>query len=100
MQTRSLENAVFSVTANRIGAEARGGKDELRFTGKSQMVDPAGQVILSLDSDQEGIAVIDIDINRARDKSITSLNDRFTDRRPELYKITWCLSRNEIFRQG
>ena len=88
MQTRSLENAVFSVTANRIGAEARGGRDELKFTGKSQMVDPAGQVILSLDSDQEGIAVIDIDVSRARDKSITSMNDRFMDRRPELYKTT------------
>lgn len=88
MQTRSLENAVFSVTANRIGAEARGGKDELRFTGKSQMVDPAGKVILSLDSDQEGIAVMDIDVNRARDKSITSMNDRFMDRRPEIYRLT------------
>ena len=87
MQIRSLENAVYSVTANRIGAEARGGKEELRFTGKSQIVDPAGQVILSLDEDREGIAVIDIDVGKARDKSITRLNDRFLDRRPEIYRI-------------
>lgn len=87
MTTRSLENAVYSVTANRIGREARGGKLELRFTGKSQIVDPKGEVILSLDDNKEGIAVVDLDVKRARDKSITSMNDRFYDRRPELYKI-------------
>ena len=87
MQTRSLENAVYSITANRIGTETRGGKDELIFTGKSQIVDPTGQVLLSLDSNSEGIAVVDIDVERARDKSITLLNDRFLDRRPDLYRI-------------
>ena len=87
MQTRSLENAVFSVTANRIGSEARGGKEELNFTGRSQIVDPSGQVILSLDSNKEGAAAVDIDIEKAGDKSITSLNDRFNDRRPELYRV-------------
>jgi 5-aminopentanamidase len=87
MTTRSLENAVYSVTANRIGREARGGKAELRFTGKSQVVDPKGEVILSLDDNREGIAVVDIDVERAMDKSITSMNDRFNDRRPEFYKI-------------
>lgn len=87
MMTRSLENAVYSITANRIGAEARGGKPELTFTGKSQIVDPKGEVILSLEDKKEGIAVIDIDVERARDKSITTMNDRFNDRRPELYRV-------------
>ncbi|NLD37226.1 MAG: acyltransferase [Desulfatiglans sp.] len=87
MRTRSLENGVYSVTANRIGSEARGGKPELKFTGKSQIVDPKGEVILSLEESKGGIAVIDIDVERARDKSITAMNDRFNDRRPELYKI-------------
>jgi predicted amidohydrolase len=87
MMTRSLENGLYSVTANRIGAEARGGKPELRFTGKSQIAGPKGEVILSLEANAEGIAVIDIDVQKARDKSITTMNDRFIDRRPELYKI-------------
>lgn len=85
MVTRSLENALFSVTANRTGAEARGGKKELKFTGKSQIVDPEGKVLLSLSNSKEEISVIDIDVEKARDKSITSFNDRFLDRRPELY---------------
>lgn len=87
MMTRSLENGVYSVTANRIGAEARGGKPELKFTGKSQIVDPKGEVILSLKEKKEGIAAVDINVEKARDKSITTMNDRFYDRRPELYKI-------------
>ena len=87
MTVRSLENAVYSITANRIGEEERGGKDSLKFTGKSQIVDPAGQILTSLERDKEGVAVVDINVTKARDKAITSMNDRFNDRRPDLYRV-------------
>ena len=41
MVTRCLENRVFSVTANRIGSEARGGKDRLTFIGTERKRQPA-----------------------------------------------------------
>jgi 5-aminopentanamidase len=85
MVTRSLENGVFSVTANRIGSEARGGKDPLVFMGESQILDNRGNILTAMKKDNTGIAVVDIDLSRARDKSLTALNDRFKDRRPELY---------------
>lgn len=85
MITRSLENAVFTMTANRIGQEARGGKKQLSFTGQSQIVDPKGQVLARMDEQEIGIKVAEIDPFQARDKSITAYNDRFQDRRPELY---------------
>ena len=85
MVTRSLENGVFSVTANRIGSEARGGKDTLVFTGESQILDNRGNILTAMKKDNTGIALVDIDLSRARDKSLTALNDRFKDRRPELY---------------
>lgn len=85
MVTRSLENAVYSVTANRVGSEARGGKKELVFTGESQILAPDGNRLLKLSKKEEEIAVVEIDVKKARDKSITSFNDRFKDRRPELY---------------
>jgi len=85
MVTRSLENGVFSVTANRIGSESRGGKDPLLFTGESQILDNRGEVLTNMKRDDTGISVVDIDVNKARDKSITTLNDRFRDRRPGLY---------------
>ncbi len=85
MFTRSLENGVFSATANRIGTEARGGKEPLLFTGGSQILDNRGKTLTSLEEDKTSISVVDIDVEQARDKGITSLNDRFLDRRPELY---------------
>jgi len=85
MVTRSLENGVFSVTANRIGTEARGGKDPLVFTGESQILDGKGNLLAGMKRDNAGISVVDIDAASARDKSLTPLNDRFKDRRPELY---------------
>ena len=86
MVTRSLENGVFSVTANRIGSESRGGKKELLFTGKSQVVDNRGILLTSMKKDKTGISIVDIEVKKARQKDITSLNDRFRDRRPELYR--------------
>lgn len=85
MVTRSLENGVFSITANRTGSEARGGKDPLVFTGESQILDSRGSLLASMKRDDTGIAVVDIDVGMARDKSITTLNDRFKDRKPDLY---------------
>ena len=85
MVTRSLENGVFSITANRTGSEARGGKPPLVFTGESQILDNRGSLLTGMKRDNTGISVVDIDVGKARDKSLTSLNDRFMDRRPELY---------------
>ena len=85
MLTRSLENGVFSATANRIGVEERGGKDPLTFTGQSQIVNNRGELLASLDADKPGISIIEITPEDARDKGIDAMNDRFEDRRPELY---------------
>ncbi|MBU2499185.1 MAG: acyltransferase [Proteobacteria bacterium] len=85
MVTRSLENGVYSATANRIGTEARGGKKPLVFTGRSQILDHRGQVLASMGEGETGVAVVEVDIEKARDKRITEQNDRLADRRPELY---------------
>lgn len=89
MVTRSLENGVYSVTANRIGTEARGGKDPLTFTGGSQILGPSGQVLSRLSDREKGWAVAQINVQEARSKTITSHNDRFGDRRPDLYHTLW-----------
>jgi 5-aminopentanamidase len=86
MVTRSLENGVFSVTANRVGTEARGGKDPLTFTGGSQVLGPSGRVLCGLDDREKGWAMAEINVEEARNKRITVNNDRFDDRRPDLYQ--------------
>ena len=85
MVTRSLENGVYTATANRVGTEARGGKEALRFTGNSQILDPGGQTLADLGEGEKGWAVAEIDVGRARNKKITPYNDRLGDRRPSHY---------------
>jgi predicted amidohydrolase len=87
MVTRCIENRVFALTANRIGTEARAGQ-ELTFTGRSQVVTPKGEILTRADVTGEGVFVVEIDPALARDKSITKVNDVFTDRRPELYDLS------------
>ncbi len=86
MAVRAFENGVFAATANRVGSEARNGK-ELRYTGESQVVGPDGAVLVRLSPDRAEAAVVEIDPSRARHKSLTSHNDKLADRRPHLYTL-------------
>jgi predicted amidohydrolase len=85
MPVRCLENRVFAVTCNRIGAEARGGKDALTFIGNSEVVSSRGVILQRAPRDREELAVVDIDPAEARNKSLTRYNDLLGDRRPSLY---------------
>ena len=86
MQIRSLENGVYTATANRIGYEQRGGKERLSFSGMSQIVDPWGKVLKRMGKEESGVAVCEIDPQKANFKEINRFNDRLKDRRPEFYK--------------
>ncbi len=86
MEIRSLENGVYSITANRTGRESRGGKSALEFTGGSQIISTAGEILVKSGRHDTGIFLVEIDATKARDKSIAMGNDRFTDRRPSLYR--------------
>lgn len=86
MRVRAIEDGVFTVTANRIGAESRDG-ETLRFTGGSQIVSQNGEILVRGAQDREEVRVVEIDPRKARDKSLNPYNDRFADRRPELYRI-------------
>lgn len=85
MRTRSLENKVFSVTANRIGTE-KNGNVSLTFTGNSQVISPTGVVLASAGERSESLKIVDVNIEEANDKTVTSNNDLFKDRKVSLYK--------------
>ncbi len=87
MVTRSLENRIFSITANRIGREARGGKPPLTYIGNSQVVSPKGDVLFRAPADKADLAVVEIAINEARNKAINPYNDLLKDRRPPYYRF-------------
>jgi predicted amidohydrolase len=85
MVTRSIENSVFVVTANRVGSEQRGGKDKLTFTGSSQITAPRGDVLFRMGKCDEFYQDVEIDPSQARDKKLTLYNDLLKDRRPDQY---------------
>lgn len=86
MVTRSIENKVFTATANRFGTENRT-EHELTFTGKSQVTDIDGSRLGQLSQNKEQTLKVDIDPARASQKSINDNNDLFQDRRTGLYTL-------------
>lgn len=81
MPSHALINGLYTITANRIGAEG-----QLTFTGLSTIADPQGQVLAQGPQADEDVRVVEIDLALARDKTITPRNDRLADRRPEMYR--------------
>jgi predicted amidohydrolase len=81
-----LENRVFAITSNRIGTEARGGKDQLTFIGNSEVVAPRGTILHRAPRDKDELCIIEIDPAEARNKAITQYNDLLRDRRESLYR--------------
>lgn len=84
MLTRSLENRVFSITANRVGTESNG-ELSMVFTGQSQIVNTRGDVLTRLSIDKEEVGYAEIEPDQALDKTVTDMNDAFGDRRPAFY---------------
>ncbi|MBL8053288.1 MAG: acyltransferase [Nitrospira sp.] len=87
MPVRCLENRVFAVTCNRVGREARGGKDPLTYIGQSEIVTPKGVITRRAARDKEELTIVDIDPAEARNKSLNRYNDLLRDRRASLYKL-------------
>jgi predicted amidohydrolase len=84
MSTRSLENKVISVTANRCGSEELNG-EILRFSGESQITDMNGQPLVVAGPDVECVITASVRPLATRSKSFNAYNDLFNDRRPEMY---------------
>ncbi|MBN2230558.1 MAG: acyltransferase [Candidatus Thorarchaeota archaeon] len=80
MVTRSIENHIFTATANRTGTE-RG----VTFSGSSQITDVNGKRLVRMGLSDSGIGWADVELKLADSKSITARNDSLRDRRPGLY---------------
>lgn len=74
MKTRCLENHVYAVTSDRVGAE-RG----LRYIGQSQIVDPNGCVLVRASRLKEETKTVTINPRQARNKKISRFNHIFKD---------------------
>ena len=86
MITRSIENRVFTITANRIGTE-KNETQEFTFTGMSQITSPKGDILAQATEDEEVLKIVEINPAEARDKFVTEKNHLFKDRRREFYEL-------------
>ena len=84
MLTRSVENQIFTITANRVGTETNGDVS-LDFTGLSQITSPSVQRLAEADKKEEVIKIVEIDLEESRDKWLSERNNIFDDRRTDLY---------------
>jgi predicted amidohydrolase len=84
MYARSVENGVFTITANRTGIESRAGRT-LKFTGGSQVLDTKGQTLACAADDETTVQTAAIDPEVADNKSLNPHNDLLGSRRPEFY---------------
>ncbi len=85
MRVRSLENRLYTVTANRTGTERRPG-GTVPFTGRSQVVDPDGQVVVHAGKTEQVARAVDCDLAATRRKQLTARTPIFSNRRPEHYR--------------
>jgi predicted amidohydrolase len=76
----AAQNRVFIITANRVGTE-RG----VRFTGKSQIVNPEMITLTTSSKTREEVRVVEVDPKDADSKRISERNDLWADRRVDLY---------------
>jgi len=83
--TRALENHVYYLLSDRIGAEQNRG-EELRFIGQSRIVNTKGKILASL-GEEEALITAEIDPSLAGDKHVTPRNHLFHDRRPDCYRL-------------
>lgn len=86
-RVRAAENFIYLLVANRADAEG-----DATFLGQSQIVDPLGTVIGN-SGRSEGVMAASIDVERARNKTITVRAGEFEispfkDRRPATYRIS------------
>ena len=84
MRIRSLENRIFTITANRVGIEKRG-EDKFRFTGRSQIVSPKMKILATANATETAVKSVEVDLSQARNKMITKLNNLLKGRRVDLY---------------
>ena len=68
---RALENQVFVISCNRIGAETYAGEREL-FCGKSQIISPDGKILAAAEN-EEKLAMVDVDLAETSHPAFGSL---------------------------
>ena len=89
MQGHAVANICFVGASNRIGQENWDNGISMQFYGKSFVAGCEGEILANMEQEQ-GYAIVDLDLEQARQKRAEW--GLFRDRRPDLYKSLLTLS--------
>jgi predicted amidohydrolase len=81
MVARSIENRIFTITANRVGVER-----DLAFLGRSQITDCSGDILVQGPCNRPSVLIAEINPREARNKQLTPTNNILADRRVTAYR--------------
>jgi predicted amidohydrolase len=84
MITRSIENWINIITANRVGQDCVG-DETLKFTGRSQITGVPGKILAKAGKTRPVLKTVDLDLSTAQQKNTNKINNLFKDCRPEFY---------------
>ncbi|NRD77737.1 carbon-nitrogen hydrolase family protein [Bacillus sp. BRMEA1] len=79
IQARALENQLFVVYCNRVGAN-----EKYEYHGQSAVVGPDGKIIAEIEADVEAVRMVEISLDDL--KNATSVFNYLADRREKLYQ--------------
>lgn len=79
IQARALENQIFVVYCNRLGAN-----EKYEYHGQCAVIGPDGKIIAEIADDLETVQIIDLSIDDLKKSS--AVFNYLADRRPELYQ--------------
>lgn len=80
--SRSLENRIYWILANRFGSEG-----QLKFSGESRILDPYGRILHRALPAKEELFITEINPEIADDKRLADFNHLFDDRRVDAYRL-------------
>ncbi len=86
MILRSVENRIYTLTANRVGTEERGGLPPLTYIGQSQVIAPSGTILGRAPEKTAALVEVSLDLALALKKTVATESDAFAQRRPDLYR--------------
>lgn len=98
MITRCLENGVFIATANRVGTETKPDDSRMVFTGRSQIVNPRGEILARASEKEATVITAEVNPVEADDKLVTEHNHLLKDRRPAHYRLL-ATNKKRVFRR-
>ncbi len=85
VRARAIENQLYMIGVNRVGAEDLGKDGNIAYFGDSVIIDPWGETVIEAKEKEEELVTASIDMDRVDE--VRARMNVLKDRRPDLYEL-------------